>query len=129
MKDQCVPPEVVRQAIQTGKLPRRRPERTWGGTGSGCPCAVCGRPVTRDEVEIELEFAGGDDGRSEGGLRVHVSCLSAWELELERMAAEGAGERALSSVRTLPKSTADGRISRRGRNEGHERRRDGFRGD
>lgn len=130
MNDEQLPREAARQAIRAGKLPPRRPERTWGGTGSGCPCTICGQPVTPAEVEIELEFAGDDGGRTGDGFHVHVRCLSAWELELDRLQeaapmADGAARP--PAGRALPKARPDGRIARRGRTDRHQREREGFR--
>jgi hypothetical protein len=76
----------VRDAIRTGKLPDRSPERTWGGQGSGTCCAICDEWLRPDEVEFELEFATGSNGGVENH-HVHVCCFSAWErhrLELKR---------------------------------------------
>ena len=77
----------VRDATRTGKLPDRSPERTWGGPGSGTCCAICGERLRHDEVEYELEFATGDNGKGAENYHVHVCCFSAWErqrLELKR---------------------------------------------
>jgi hypothetical protein len=41
----------AREVIRTGKLPNRRPDRTWGGAGIGAPCTVCGEPVTKDQLD------------------------------------------------------------------------------
>ena len=68
----------VRGALAT--LPDRKPARVWGGSGSGTVCALCGQPVTAQQPELELEFAGDPSG----GLtcyHVHVLCFSLWESE------------------------------------------------
>lgn len=71
----------TREAIQNGKLPRRAPDRTWGGPGVGAPCAVCGLPVGKEEMEFEIEFAR--DGSAPGldKYHVHMRCFAVWELE------------------------------------------------
>jgi len=73
--------EKAREAVQNGKLPARRPDRTWGGPGVGAPCAVCGLPVTEDEMEFEIQFA--HDGTAPGldKFHVHIRCFAAWEFE------------------------------------------------
>ena len=75
----------VREAIRAGKLPNRRPERTWGGRGDGAPCAICDELVQQDEVEFELDFGRSEDdpglGNDGMGLLVHLRCFQAWELE------------------------------------------------
>jgi len=67
--------------MQNGKVPRRRPDRTWGGPGIGAACAVCERAVTKDEMELEIQFA--HDGSSPGldKFHVHIRCFAAWEFE------------------------------------------------
>jgi hypothetical protein len=80
-----VPDEALRRAearvaINAGRLPRRAPDRTFGGRGSGVPCTVCGRIIAQDECEYELEFAG--DGAPAGRrFYLHLRCFAAWELE------------------------------------------------
>ena len=56
--------EHARAAIRTGKFPARRAGRTWGGPGIGAPCSVCAIAVTKDQMEIQIEFAR--DGNSPG---------------------------------------------------------------
>jgi hypothetical protein len=73
--------QMAREAIDAGELPRRRPDRMWGGRGTGDLCSVCGVAVRREEAEIELEF----DGNAQHALHVHVPCLAAWELELDQV--------------------------------------------
>jgi hypothetical protein len=46
--------EKPRAVVQSGKLPARHPDRTWGGPGVGAECVVC--PVTKDEMEFEIQF-------------------------------------------------------------------------
>lgn len=53
--------EQAAAAIQSGKLSGRAPDRTWGGPGVGAECSVCGRPVTKDENEFEIQFVRNGD--------------------------------------------------------------------
>ena len=81
MPDEIVLRAKAREAIRTGKLPSKRPDRTWGGPGVNAPCTVCGEPVTKDQLEFEVQFA------HDGGLdkfHVHVRCFAAWEFERDR---------------------------------------------
>jgi hypothetical protein len=73
--------QLVRDVLRHGKLPRREPDRTWGGFGVDAPCAVCEKPITRDDVEYEIQFA--HDGASPGldGYHLHLRCFAAWKLE------------------------------------------------
>jgi hypothetical protein len=72
----------AREAILAGRLPRRRPAKTWGGPGAGLRCTICGSPVGHDEMELEIEFRD-DAGRNEH--HVHVPCFAAWEVELHQL--------------------------------------------
>jgi hypothetical protein len=56
MPDEALLREQARAAVENNKLPSRRPDRTWGGPGVGAPCSVCERPVTKDELEFEIQF-------------------------------------------------------------------------
>src|SRR4030095_8523097 len=94
-------PEKVRELIQAGKLPRRAPERTWGGSGVGADCAICDVPVKGDELELEMEYArdGNDDTLDK--YHVHVRCFVVWEHEryhLEHAPAPGLVEGGAVSV-------------------------------
>jgi hypothetical protein len=73
--------DKARAAIQSGKLPARGPDRTWGGPGVGALCAVCELPVNKDDLEFEVQFArdGGSPGLDK--FHAHVRCFAAWELE------------------------------------------------
>jgi hypothetical protein len=72
---------LAREVLWVGKMPRRDPDRTWGGTGVGMHCTVCREPVTPDEVEYELQFS--HDGAAPGldRFHLHLRCFSAWEME------------------------------------------------
>jgi len=87
MPDEQILREKAREAVRNGKLPARRPDRTWGGPGVGAPCTVCEKPVTRDEMEFEIQFA--HDGAVPGldKFHVHIRCFAVWELE--RKTAQG----------------------------------------
>jgi len=73
--------EQARAAILGGKLPSRKPDRTWGGPGLGITCAVCDQSITKDELELEIQFApdGGDPEPERHHL--HIRCFAAWEFE------------------------------------------------
>jgi hypothetical protein len=74
----------AREVLQPGKLPNRRPDRTWGGPGVGAACAVCDLPVTKDEIESHIGFS--HDGSNPGldTFHVHFRCFAAWEFERRR---------------------------------------------
>lgn len=79
MSDQNGRPARIPEAAKTGKLPGHRPERMWGGPGSGATCALCGKAIATDDVELELQFASGQ-GFGGANYHVHVQCFAAWEL-------------------------------------------------
>ena len=76
----------VRNAIREGKLPTRPPDRTWGGPGSGVPCAVCDLPIPRAGMQFEIQFAIDGSPPDFNIYHVHTSCYAAWNLERNRPA-------------------------------------------
>jgi hypothetical protein len=82
MPDEPLLREQARNAIRKGHMPLRHPDRTWGGPGAGEPCAVCERPITKDQLELEIQFAraGGATPRMDK-FHLHIRCFAAWELE------------------------------------------------
>jgi hypothetical protein len=78
MPDEPILREQAREAIRRGKLPARRSDRMFGGPASGQRCAVCRKPLPREEVEIELEF-NQRDGLDQ--YHFHHRCYAAWEFE------------------------------------------------
>ncbi len=75
----------AREAIRAGKLPHRRPERTWGGPGEGACCTICSAPVRAGEIEIEMEFAPTGDGSGSDRHHAHPRCFAAWERALRNL--------------------------------------------
>lgn len=72
----------AREAIQAGELPKRSPDKLWGGLATGARCAVCGGSTKSGEVELELEFTC-DAGAPLQTYRVHPRCFSIFRLELD----------------------------------------------
>ena len=83
MPDEEVLRAKAREVIQQGKMPAHAPDRVWGGPGVDAPCAVCDLPISKSEMEFEVEFAV--DGKGGGGdldkYHLHRRCFAAWELE------------------------------------------------
>ena len=77
--------KLAREVLRKGTLPRREPDRTWGGHGVGAPCAVCGEPVRHDQIEYEIQFA--HDGANPGldKYHLHLRCFAAWEMERTKL--------------------------------------------
>ena len=71
----------ARAAVRNGKLPSRRPDRTWGGHGVGATCTICELPVTKDQMEFEIQFARDGDNPGLDKYHVHIRCFAAWEFE------------------------------------------------
>jgi hypothetical protein len=42
---------------------------------------VCGLPVTKDQLEFEIQFARDGDNPGLDKFHVHVRCFAAWEFE------------------------------------------------
>ena len=84
MPDEKALREQARAAVRDGKLPSRRPDRVWGGPGIGATCAVCALPVSKEENEIEIEFAYNGDHQGLDKFHVHIRCFAASEFERQR---------------------------------------------
>jgi hypothetical protein len=78
MSDELIVRTKARAVIEAGTLPNRHPDRIWGGPGVGTDCAICAAPVTRAEVEYEIEFARNGEGSGVDTYHVHMRCLAAW---------------------------------------------------
>jgi hypothetical protein len=81
MPDEAILRAKAREAVQQGKLPARRADRTWGGPGAGDICSVCAEPIKKDQMEHQIEFARDDDNAGVDKFHVHVRCGAAWEFE------------------------------------------------
>jgi hypothetical protein len=84
MPDEIRLRQQARAVVQSGKLPARAPDRTWGGPGVGASCQVCEKPVTKDELEFEIEFAHDGDSPGLDKFHVHIRCFAAWEFERKK---------------------------------------------
>jgi len=69
----------VRELIQAGSLPAKKTQEIAAGYGSGRICAACGKPVTAEQVEYDVE-----DSRTSGRLQFHLGCHAVWQLECGR---------------------------------------------
>jgi hypothetical protein len=92
MERERVISDTIRQAINSGKLPARKPDRVLGGLGSGKPCAVCGAIVTRMQMEIEAEFERGGTLPGSDRYWAHPRCFAAWELEMRGRSGGGVAD-------------------------------------
>jgi len=81
MPDEPILRAQAREAVQRGKIPGRKPDRTWGGPGIGRPCPICGKPVTKDDMEFELQFARDGASPDLDKYHLHLRCFAAWEFE------------------------------------------------
>ena len=84
MPEETVLRAKAREIIRTGKLPNRQPDRTWGGPGVGASCTVCGKAVTKHQLEFEIQFARDGDNPGLDKFHVHARCFAAWEFERGR---------------------------------------------
>lgn len=92
----------VRDAIRSAKIPKRAPDRVWGGLGTGVRCHICDAPIHSDQTELELEFILDDRSKSVHHL-VHLRCFSAFEVEREL-----ADAAVRATVRDTPASPPNG---------------------
>lgn len=70
---------LIRSKLERRELPFERAERMWAGCGSGELCAGCDRPISRSEVEYELDFHS--SSKLGVTIRFHPSCCDLWDME------------------------------------------------
>ncbi len=100
MNDDAGIRDRILEALRSGKLPHRSPDRISGGLGAGGSCAICGRTVSADELELQLEFATGE--RSDCHT-VHLACYSAWKARRQELQSNPA----IMAATGLPGAVAD----------------------
>jgi len=90
MSDERILREKARAAIRSGQLPSRQPDVVirsqsdrFSGPASRTLCAVCGKGMTSDQMEIEVFFAREEVPTSSDRHVLHVGCFVAWECERE----------------------------------------------
>jgi hypothetical protein len=81
MLDQAALRAQARGVLWSRKLPRRDPDRTWGGPGVGAACIICEKPITRDQEEYELQFVHNAAPPGLDKFPFHLPCFAAWEFE------------------------------------------------
>jgi hypothetical protein len=90
----------IHHLIEQGSLPVMRPERIAAGYGLGKKCDGCGRPITRDQIEYEI-----DDRRYGVPLELHLECYVLWQLDCAERASDK-GATAPGEINKEPKGEA-----------------------
>jgi hypothetical protein len=72
--------KLIRDRLNSGRLPCGVPTRMWAGFGTGQSCDGCDEPIV--PAQVEYEFIVGD-GRT---IRFHLGCAGLWEAERRRRA-------------------------------------------
>ena len=67
---------IIREKLRAALLPRKPPQKMWGGRGNGRTCAACDHPITGGDVEFEVEDYG-------TLLYFHGHCHDLWSEERE----------------------------------------------
>jgi hypothetical protein len=54
--------------------------RVWAGQGTGQPCRLCGKPISPDDVQYDLEISEGAEGGEKRvrTLSFHLPCYDRW---------------------------------------------------
>src|SRR5262249_27924516 len=78
--DEPRPREQAREAIRSGQIPARPPDRNLTQHDrSGPACPVCGELVKREHLEVEIQFRR--QGLGWDRYHLHPRCFAAWEFE------------------------------------------------
>ena len=85
MDDESLLRDKAREALLSGRLPNRTPDHMWGGPATGARCVLCGASTRNGEVELEIEFAGGD-AAVPMSYHVHLKCFSILDVERQKLA-------------------------------------------
>jgi hypothetical protein len=75
--------ECARERMKSGALQTRNPVASYAGNGSGALCALCEEPISKAEVEFELDFADAGDA-SRATIHMHFRCRRIWDAERAR---------------------------------------------
>ena len=70
---------MAKDAIESGRLPPRPPDRKAECTGVGANCTVCLMPLSPQALGYQLEFL--EPGGRPATHFVHVPCFAAWETQ------------------------------------------------
>jgi hypothetical protein len=54
------------------------------GAGIGIACAVCELPMTKEQLDMQTEFARDGDNPGPDTFHAHVRCFAAWNFERAR---------------------------------------------
>ena len=84
MPDEKILRAKAREAIRTGKLPSRRPDRTWGGPGVGAPARCAASPYHEGSVGVRDPVRPRRCNPGLDKFHIHVRCFAAWEFERDR---------------------------------------------
>jgi len=77
--------DLAKCAIDEGRVPARLPDDTFGGRGTGRPCAVCRLPISAEEADLLVHVPR--VGRAKAVVfHVHGSCAAAWRIEVAALA-------------------------------------------
>ncbi len=70
--------KLAADLILKHRLPITASRTLFAGYGNGSPCRLCSQPITRTDIEYELT----DDTFTRDGIRLHLWCHAAWQMEL-----------------------------------------------
>lgn len=71
---------LAREAVESGRLPTRPPDRKSDAPRNGTSCTICAQALSPQELGYELEFA--QAGREPATHFLHIPCFVAWESQI-----------------------------------------------
>lgn len=91
MRDEPILRAIAKEAIYSGMLPARQPDRTTlNGSGSGTACVLCGTLIRRTQIELDIGFERTEPRHQ---YSLHARCFSAWEGECTEFSRVRQGDR------------------------------------
>ncbi len=69
--------DAIRARVGAGRLPSDGEVQIFGGKGDGAVCACCDLPITRTQIQYDIELRSVDGTMTV--MSMHLDCFEAWQ--------------------------------------------------
>jgi hypothetical protein len=69
---------LVREKLQSGRLPFDNMSRFWSGPANGEVCDACDKPITKQQLVMESVSNRPTDKKP---FQLHITCFQMWDVE------------------------------------------------